>query len=87
MSYKPGIAIAPGETLLEVMEDREVSVETIIERLNITRDDFSKLLQGEIPLTKAYARELEQELNIPATFWENLEQQYQEAKRRLQEKS
>jgi HTH-type transcriptional regulator / antitoxin HigA len=81
--YKPDIAIPPGETLLEVIESKLLSQKELADRTGLTQKTINLIIKGNAPLTPDTALKLENVLNIPANFWNNLEKNYQETLLRL----
>ena len=73
------IAVPPGETIKEVLEDRGMTQKELAARMDISEKHISKLINGEVHLTYAIASKLETVLGIPAKFWNNLEAEYQDS--------
>jgi HTH-type transcriptional regulator/antitoxin HigA len=82
-NYKPGIAIPTGETLIEVLEDRGYTVERFAEKAEMDVIEVQGIVKGNLPINEYIAKKFEQVLEIPFTFWLNLEESYQEARTRL----
>lgn len=82
---KSYIAIPPGATILELLEDRGMSREEFAERMDMTEEDVVRLINGDVVLAPLIAQKLELALGVPASFWIKLEEQYKE-KRVLVEK-
>lgn len=51
------------------------------------RKTINEIIQGKTAITSETALQLELVLDIPASFWNNREQQYQEANARIEEES
>ncbi len=83
--YLAGIAIPPGETLQEVLDDRMLSQKEAATRLNCTPKHLNQVIQGKASITAEFALKLEYVLNIPAQFWLNLESHYRETLSRLED--
>lgn len=79
------IAVPPGATILELLEDRGMSREEFAKGMEMTEEDVVGLIDGKAVLTTLTAQKLEQVLGVPASFCEKLEAQYRE-KRALVEK-
>ena len=75
---KTTIAIPPGETIKEQLEDRKMTQKEFAHRMNLSEKHVSKLINGEVQLTNDVALRLEFVLGIPARFWNNLESLYRE---------
>lgn len=72
------IAIPPGETIKEMLEDRDMSQVEFAERMDCSTKFISQLINGKVALTHPTALKLESVLGVPARFWNNLEALYQE---------
>ena len=68
--------IHPGETLKEVMEDRNISVKELAKSTGFTQAYINAVLGGEENITNDFARKLENTLNINADFWMKLNELY-----------
>jgi len=68
--------IHPGETLAEVLEDREMSQKELAIRTGMTEKHVSTIVNGMKPISVAFAKKLEYALGIEATFWINLQSNY-----------
>jgi HTH-type transcriptional regulator/antitoxin HigA len=83
--YKLPVAIPPGETLAEVLEDRNMTQAELAGRLGCTPKHINELIKGKASISSNMAVGLQYVLGMPASFWLNLEINYQEAKTRLDE--
>ena len=72
------IAIPPGETIKEQLEDRDMSQKEFARRMGLSEKHVSRLLNGKVGLTHDTALKLESVLGIKAEFWNNLENRYRE---------
>lgn len=70
------IAIPPGAIIKEQLDERSISKKEFIVRMEISKMNANKLINGEILLTKDIALKLELVLGIPYKFWLNLEKIY-----------
>jgi len=68
--------IHPGDTLTEVLEDREMSQKELAIRTGMTEKHVSTIVNGMKPISVAFAKKLEYALGIEATFWINLQSNY-----------
>ena len=75
---KTYIAIPPGETIKEQLEDRDMSQKEFAQRMDLSEKHVSRLLNGKVGLTHDTALKLESVLGIKAEFWNNLENRYRE---------
>lgn len=72
------IAVPPGATIKEQLEDRGMSQKEFAARMGMSEKHISKLINGEVQLTPETAVKLEMVLGVPAKFWNNLEADYRE---------
>lgn len=72
------IAVPPGETIREQIQNRGMSQKEFASRMEMTTKHISQLLNGEVRLTPDVAVRLEMVLGVPAKFWNNLEAVYRE---------
>ena len=68
--------IHPGETLAEVIEDRGMSQRELALRTGVTEKHISTVVHGQKGISADFARRLEYALGIEASFWMNLQAQY-----------
>ena len=83
--YAPDIVSAPGETLLETLEDLGMSQAELARRIGRPKKTVNEIVQGKAAITAETALQLERALGIPAKFWLTREAQYREALARLDE--
>lgn len=72
------IAIPPGATIKEQLEDRKMTQKEFAHRMDMSEKHISRLINGEVQLTNDVALRLEFVLGVPARFWNNLESIYRE---------
>ena len=70
--------IAPGETILELLEINCMSQLDLADKTGINKKTINEIINGKAPITTATALKLEYVFNIPASFWNNLESRYRE---------
>ncbi|HZJ88166.1 MAG TPA: HigA family addiction module antitoxin [Sphaerochaeta sp.] len=68
--------IHPGETLKEILEDREISQKELAVRTGVTAAHVSKIVNGQKAISIRFAKMLEYALDIEASFWINLQANY-----------
>ena len=68
--------IHPGETLQEILEDREMSQRELAIRTGVTEKHISTVIHGQKAISSAFAKKLEYALGIEASFWMNLQTNY-----------
>lgn len=84
MRSRKTIAIAPGATIKEQLEDQGMTQKEFALRMDMSEKHISKLINGEVHLTPDVALRLEYVLGLPAQFWMNLEALYREQCARVQ---
>ena len=77
--------IHPGETLKEVMEDRNISAENLAQSTGFAQDYINAVLNCKENISADFARKLEDTLNIDADFWMKLNEFYNAELRALEE--
>jgi len=83
--YTPDYVSPPGETLQEVLEEQGITQTELAERTGRPKKTINEIINGKAAITPETALQLERVLNIPASFWNNREQQYREALARQDE--
>lgn len=76
--YTPDSVSRPGETLQEVLEDRQMTQVELASRMGRPKKTINEIIQGKAAITPETAIQLERVLGIPASFWNNLERNYRE---------
>lgn len=71
-------AIPPGETLKEVIENRNMTQKELACRMKMSEKFISQLINGDVPLTQDVALRLERVFGVEAGFWNRLEAGYRE---------
>ncbi len=70
------LIIHPGETLEEVLNERDMSQKELAIRTGVTEKHVSTIITGIKPISVAFAKKLEYALGIDASFWINLQSNY-----------
>ncbi len=65
--------IHPGETIKEILEDRNMNQEELAIRTSFSPKHISEVLRGKKGISSKFALSLEYVFNIPASFWINLQ--------------
>lgn len=76
--YNPSEVSPPGETLLEVLEERGITQAELAERTGRPRKTINEIIKGKTAITPETALQLERVLGVPASFWNARETQYRE---------
>lgn len=70
------LIIHPGETLQEIIEDRDMTQKELAIRTGMTEKHVSTIINGKKPISVNFAKKLEYALGIEAAFWINLQANY-----------
>jgi HTH-type transcriptional regulator/antitoxin HigA len=70
--FKSDIAIHPGESLRELIEEINLSQKELADRMGITPKTVNEIINGKTSLTSENAIKLERIFGISATFCNNL---------------
>src|SRR5665648_221838 len=70
------LIIHPGETLAEVLSDKEMSQKELAERTGVSEKHVSTIINGTKPISVSFAKKLEYVVGIDASFWCNLQSIY-----------
>ncbi|MCF0254018.1 MAG: HigA family addiction module antidote protein [Duodenibacillus sp.] len=72
------VAVAPGMTIREMLENRGWSERELAGRMNVAEGLAGELVRGEAPLTPDLAARLASALGVAAEVWLRLEALYRE---------
>ncbi|BDI15566.1 XRE family transcriptional regulator [Nostoc cf. commune SO-36] len=84
--YSPDYVSPPGDTLLEVLEERRMTQAELAERTGRPKKTINEIISGKAAITPETALQLELVFNIPASFWNNRERRYREFLAQQEEK-
>jgi HTH-type transcriptional regulator/antitoxin HigA len=84
--YLPDFVSPPGETLMEMLEERGMSQSELAERTGRPKKTINEIIKGKATITPATALQLERVLGAPASFWNDREQHYRESLARQAER-
>ncbi len=85
-AYQPDYAVAPGETLLETIEELDLTQKELAERMGRPLKTINQIIKGSARIMPETSLQLEKVTGIPASFWNNAEADYREALARMKEK-
>lgn len=80
--FKPDYAIHPSETILEILNEKNLTPSEFSELTNVPVDKLVNILVEKSSIDKEMAIELEK-LGPPQSFWLNLQKNYDETIERL----
>lgn len=75
-SYRPDSVSAPGETLLELLEEKNMSQVELAKRTGRPLKTINEIIKGKAAITSETAIQLERALGILAEFWNQREANY-----------
>jgi len=81
--FKPNYAVPPGETLKETLESLGMTQAELAQRTGRPKKTINEIIKGKAAIAPDTAIQLERALGVPASFWNNLERNYQETLARL----
>lgn len=81
--FCPDWASAPGDTILDILKERDLSVSEFGRRMGHTPEATRNLLHGRAMITIGTARRLEQVLGASVEFWMSRDFQYRQDVERL----
>lgn len=83
-NFKPDWYTTPGDTILDILEHKELSSTEFASQINRSESFVNDLLDGEAEITAELAKELESTLGGSQSFWINREEVYKEEKERVE---
>lgn len=85
--YKAVIAVHPGETLKEFLKNLDMTQTQLSERTGITQKHINEIINGKADISHSTSMKLEYALGMPASFWNNLQSNYDETIARIDAES
>jgi len=82
--FTPDWASPPGDTILDLIEDRDWSQAELANRLGFSPKHLNQLIKGKVSLTYDAALKLERVLGSTASFWMSRESKYRQQLARLE---
>lgn len=76
--FRPNWASAPGDTVADILSERNLSVMEFAERMGHTPEQGNDLLEGRATITMAVARRLQRVLGASVEFWMSRDFQYRQ---------
>jgi len=74
--YYPDRVSAPGETLLDLLEERGITQEELVERTECSAEYINDITRGQASITSEIAIQLEKIFGVSAEFWNQREANY-----------
>src|ERR1700722_15829264 len=78
-TFRPNWASAPGDTIADVLEEKQLSMAVFSKRIGCSIDEAKDLLAGKVAMTLALARKLTSELGSSVEFWMSRDFHYRES--------
>lgn len=72
------LIIHPGEILKDILDTRNISIEELINNTGVDKTLILSVIDGKEDISDDTASRLESYLDIPKSFWINLENNYKE---------
>lgn len=72
----PDLIIHPGETIAEILEDRDITQAELANLTGVTPAYINQVIKGKRNISTKFAFALEYALGVPKTFWINLQAHY-----------
>lgn len=76
--FRPDWVSAPGETIVDILGERQVAVSDWAKAMGLSAEDAGRLVNGDMPITDHIAQALARELGPSVEFWIRREQHYRE---------
>jgi addiction module HigA family antidote len=76
--YAPDFISPRGETLAEILEERNMSQSELAQRMGRPRKTINEIIKGKAEITSDTALQIELVLGTPASFWMERERLYRE---------
>ena len=76
LSYNPDFAIHPGKSLKDELDFLNLTSIELSQRTGLSEKHISQIINGADPITPDTAVKLEIAIGTPATFWSNLQKNY-----------
>ena len=85
--FQPDYALPPGETLRETLDAIGMTQAELAERTGRPKKTINEIIKGLTAIKPETALQFERVLGVPASFWNKLESDYQEALARLRDEA
>ena len=76
LQYNPNKVSAPGDTLIDILEERSMTQAGLAERTGRPLKTINEIIKGKAAITPETAIQLERVLGTPAEFWNQREANY-----------
>jgi len=79
VKHRAAKVIHPGEKMRKLMETRNLSVERLLKVVSMEEQEFTQILEEQMPITKDIAEAVARAFGQNASYWLNLQKKYDEA--------
>lgn len=83
MEKQIDLLICPGETIEDVLKDRNMTVNELAEMVGCSEAYINQVITGSSRITDDFAEALERAFGVSKSFWINLQNHYDEEHRNL----
>lgn len=87
IAFEPDYAVAPGELLAEVLEERGMTQVELARRLGVSTKHVNQVVKGNAPVSSELAILLERVTGVSAGLWNGMEANYRDSLAREAEES
>jgi addiction module HigA family antidote len=77
--YTPDFVSPPGETLAEILEERNMSQSELAQRMGRPKKTINEIIKGKAKITIDTSLQIQLVLGTPASFWIERERLYRES--------
>ncbi|MEW6666033.1 MAG: HigA family addiction module antitoxin [Thermodesulfobacteriota bacterium] len=77
-AFTPIYAVPPGKTLKETIEAVGMTQAELSQQTGCPKNTIREIIKGKAAITPNTVIQLDRVLGVPASFWNNLEKNYQE---------
>lgn len=84
-TFQPNWTSAPGDTIKDILKERNISIENFSKKMNISVEFVEKLILGQKEITEDTSNKLAQILGSSSDFWMRREFQFREDQVRLKQ--
>ncbi len=85
MTFLPNWSSSPGNTIFDILEEKNISLKHFADCMNSPIDFAEKLINGQVSINKEIAEKLQLNLGATTDFWVKREEQYRESVDRIKE--
>lgn len=78
-AFRPTYAVPPGDTLVEMLEQRAMTQTDLARRLGVSLKHTNQVIKGAASISAELSLGLEKVLDVPASFWLNRESLFRAA--------